>query len=101
MTDHRQKVWTLKSGRKFTEQDAARLAEELECDDDLLVGAELRFPRRAGRPSLSRSGAVSPQITFRLSPELRAAAEELASERGTTVSGLAREALEDLVRRTA
>ena len=101
MTDRREKTWTLKSGRTINERDAAALAEEFERDDRILDGAELTFRRRVGRPSLSATGAVSPQVTFRLSPELRAAAEELALERGTTVSRLAREALEDLVRRTA
>jgi hypothetical protein len=96
MTDRRQKTWTPKNGPTINERDAARLAEEFERDDHFLVDAEVTFPRRAGRPSLSGSGVVSPQVTFRLSPELRAAAEELAAERGTTVSVLAREALEDL-----
>lgn len=57
--------------------------------------------RKAGRPSLSGRTAVSPQVTFRMPPALRAAAERLAAQRGTTLSGLAREALEELVRHSA
>jgi len=95
------KVWTAASGKRLTEADATRLAEEFERDDAVLDTATVTFPRKVGRPSLSGHAEVSPQVTFRVSPELREAAERLATERGTTVSGLAREALEDLLRRSA
>jgi len=39
-------------------------------------------------------GRRSPQIAFRVPAELQAGAEKLAAQRGTTVSQLAREALE-------
>lgn len=47
-----------------------------------------------GRPSLTAPGRRSPQIAFRVPAELQADAERLAAQRGTTVSQLAREALE-------
>lgn len=50
-----------------------------------------------GRPSLTAPGRRSPQIAFRVPAELQADAERLAAQRGTTVSHLAREALEAYV----
>lgn len=50
--------------------------------------------QRAGRPSLTGKALHSPQVTFRVTPELRARAEAEAKARGTTVSQLAREAFE-------
>jgi hypothetical protein len=94
-------VWTTSSGAVVTESDADRLAEEFEQDDAALDRGRVTFPRKAGRPSLTGRSAVSPQVTFRVTPKLRAQAEKLAAERGTTVSGLAREALEELLRRGA
>lgn len=47
-----------------------------------------------GRPSLSAPGTRSPQISFRVPPELQAAAERRAAESGTSISKVAREALE-------
>jgi hypothetical protein len=52
-----------------------------------------------GRPSLSGKPARSPQVTFRLAPELRAEAEQLAERDGKRVSEVARTALEEYVRR--
>ena len=56
------------------------------------------FPRR-GRPSLAGGSGTSPSVGFRLTPEVRQRAEDLARRRGITVSALAREALEDDLRR--
>lgn len=53
-----------------------------------------------GRPSLTAPGRRSPQIAFRVPAELQADAERLAAKRGTTVSQLAREALETYVTTT-
>lgn len=47
-----------------------------------------------GRPSLSGQASRSPQVTFRLPPELRAKAEALAARQGKRVSEVARDALE-------
>ena len=53
----------------------------------------------AGRPSLSKG--TSPSVAFRLPPELRARAAEIAASEGKTVSQLAREALEARLDRSA
>jgi predicted HicB family RNase H-like nuclease len=97
----RAKKWRTESGGEVTEADAARLAEEFEGDDTALEEAAITYPRKVGRPSLSGRTAASPQVTFRMPPALRAAAERVAAQRGTTLSGLAREALEELVRHSA
>ena len=47
-----------------------------------------------GRPSLSGLAQESPQVTFRLTPALRAKAEARAKREGKRVSQVAREALE-------
>ncbi|WP_182880699.1 plasmid mobilization protein [Microbispora sp. H10949] len=61
--------------------------------DQAYVDAAVEHVRRAvGRPSLTAPGTRSPQVTFRLSPEEKAAAKELAEREGKTVSQLAREA---------
>lgn len=54
---------------------------------------------KAGRPSLTGPGQRSPQVSFRLPPSLREAAERAASREGITVSGLARKALEEYLAR--
>jgi predicted HicB family RNase H-like nuclease len=90
--------WTTSDGQVFTEDDAARLAREFEADDNALDGVEITLPRKVGRPSLTGGAGTSPQVSFRLSPSVRERAERLAADRGTTVSALAREALEQFVR---
>lgn len=92
-------TWATADGQVISEADAARLAEEFESDDSALDGAEVSFPRRAGRPTLTGVKGTSPQVTFRVSATVRERAERLAADRGTTVSALAREALEQLVRK--
>ena len=52
-----------------------------------------------GRPSLTGQSTPSPQVTFRLPPELRAEAAELAARDGKRVSEVARQALEEYVKR--
>lgn len=47
-----------------------------------------------GRPSLTGERVASPQVTFRLAPELRARADAEAARQGRLLSDLAREALE-------
>lgn len=94
-------TWTAPSGHIVTEADAKRLAADFEQDDDAPARGRVTFPRKAGRPSLTGRAATSPQVTFRVTPSLRARAEQVAAERGTTVSRLAREALEQLLQRGA
>ena len=47
-----------------------------------------------GRPSLTGAKAPSPQVTFRVTPQLRERAAAEAAKQGRRVSDLAREALE-------
>lgn len=47
-----------------------------------------------GRPSLTGMKATSPQVTFRVTPELRARAAAEAARQGRRISDVAREALE-------
>lgn len=54
--------------------------------------------RRGGRPSLSGEQKVSPQITFRVPREVRDRAAELAARQHKSLSQLAREALEELIK---
>lgn len=75
-------VVTDKQGRRITERRAQQIAA------DALAKAG------AGRPSLTRPGARSPEIKARVPEELRERLTEAAQERGTTASALIREALE-------
>lgn len=63
---------------------------------DELVEAARKAP---GRPSLAKG--TSPSVAFRLPPELRARAAEIAASEGKTVSQLAREALKARLDRSA
>ncbi|TQN43438.1 hypothetical protein FHU33_2883 [Blastococcus colisei] len=69
-------------GRRITEEYAER------ATDDALA-----FVGR-GRPSLTGAKAPSPQVTFRVTPELRAKAAAEAARQGRRISDVAREALE-------
>ena len=70
----------LRSGKRLTAKVAEEIVEEVR--------------RTSGRPSLSGDPARSPQIAFRVAPEVRERAAEVAAAEGKTVSQLAREALE-------
>ena len=54
--------------------------------------------RKVGRPSLTGQAAVSPRVSFRLTPEALDKAAAVASQEGKTISQLAREALEARLR---
>lgn len=62
------------------------------------VAARCPSPRR-GRPSLPGRAASSPHMGFRMTTEVRDEAEAIARARGVTVSALAREALEQYVKK--
>lgn len=61
---------------------------------------EIIYPRK-GRPSLTGQHGASPSVGFRVTPELRARAEAVASKQGLSVSALARRALEDYIRKAS
>jgi hypothetical protein len=62
-----------------------------------LDGRTARIDLRRGRPSLNGKPEPSPHVGFRVSPELRDRATELARQRGVSLSQLARDALEQYV----
>lgn len=99
------------SGRGAKRKGKARVAASAEYDDatvDRIVAeveaavdsgrGTVTYPRK-GRPSLTGKPAASPSVGFRVTPELRAQAEDVARRRGVSVSELAREALEEFVRK--
>lgn len=75
------------------ERDDVRLADGTRLTADV-AEAIVEEVRRGGRPSLSGAPARSPQIAFRVPPEIRDRAERAAADEGKTVSQFAREALE-------
>jgi hypothetical protein len=77
------------SGKIITEEDAERIADEIESDEPV-VFTGIRF---VGRPSLDGNG-TSPRLNFRVPRELYDAATKRAIEEERTVSAVAREALE-------
>ena len=79
--------WKSKSGSFVTEESADSLADEAES------GYEIG-PSTRGRPSLTGNRKSSPQITFRVALETRDAAVARAALEHTTVSEIARRALE-------
>lgn len=91
--------WRTASGRVLSERDATELAHRFEDDDIDLRAGKVTFPRKAGRPSLTGESKSSPQVSFRVSEEVRDRAQRIADEQGTSLSALARAALEDLVGR--
>jgi hypothetical protein len=91
------KLVTLKDGTVLDDETTERIIGEVE--DAVLAGrGTATFPRK-GRPSLSGRAAASPHVGFRVSPELRDEAEAIARRRGLTVSALAREALQEYVKK--
>jgi hypothetical protein len=61
--------------------------------------ADIRARTGRGRPPLAGTGSASPQVTFRLTAELRAQVEDQARKEGTQVSEVARKALEKYLAR--
>jgi hypothetical protein len=83
------------AGIEMTDDNVDRLVEET-VEAALSGKGTWHFPQR-GRPSLTGKSAQSPHVGFRVSPELREQAAELARRRGISLSQLAREALEHYV----
>ena len=91
------KLVTLKDGTVLDDETTNRIVAEV--DNAVLAGRGTTAYPRKGRPSLSGRAAASPHVGFRVSPELRDEAETVARRRGLTVSALAREALQEYVRK--
>jgi predicted HicB family RNase H-like nuclease len=71
-----------RDGQRITEERAQQIADE--TLDEV----------RRGRPSLTAPGTHSPHVSFRVPEQLHRDAVAAAEARGTSVSALAREALE-------
>jgi hypothetical protein len=76
------------------EQEDVRLPDGTRLTDELVDAIVDDVKRRGGRPSLTGESSVSPRISFRVTPDIRDRAGDLADREGKTVSQLAREALE-------
>jgi hypothetical protein len=59
-----------------------------------------RCDARVGRRSLGGAAGTSPRVNFRMTAELQARAQARAEREGKTVSEIARDALEQYVRRS-
>ena len=65
--------------------------------DDVVSYAHEVLTRPVGRPSLTGASQHSPQVSFRVTPQMKQEAVRLAQQRGLSLSGLARQALADLL----
>lgn len=78
----------LPSGQVLDEKAAAEYGKEV---------AARAATRRRGRPSLTAPGVHSPKVSSRVTPELRAAIDEIAEREGLRPAEVVRRALEDYV----
>ena len=79
------------------DRDDVRLEDGTRLTEDAAAGIIDQVRRSSGRPSLSGRPATSPQIAFRVTPDIRQRAAEVAGREGKSISQLAREALEERV----
>jgi predicted HicB family RNase H-like nuclease len=79
------------------DRDDIRLADGSRLTQDVADSVVEHARRAAGRPSLSGNALASPQIAFRVAPDVRDRAAKVAAREGKTISQLAREALEERV----
>ena len=74
--------------------DDVRLPDGTRLTEHVAEQIVVDVRRKIGRPSLNGEPAVSPRVSFRLTPETRERAERIAEREGKSISQLAREALE-------
>lgn len=82
-------------GNRVTREYVERALADIVDENILVVPSEVR----PGRPSLSGGRTHSPQVIFRIPDQLHRQAVDAAEREGKTVSALAREALEQYLRR--
>lgn len=75
-------------------REDVRLPDGTRLTQDIADAIVEDVRRRSGRPSLNGQAAVSPRVTFRLTPDTRDRAAAVAEREGKTISQVAREALE-------
>lgn len=75
-------------------REDVRLPDGTRLTQDLADAIVEDVRRKVGRPSLTGEAAISPRVTFRLTPDVRDRAAAVAEREGKTISELAREALE-------
>lgn len=76
------------------ERDVVRLADGSRLTSEVAESIVEEVRHGGGRPSLSGAPARSPQIAFRVPPDIRQRVTRSAADEGVTVSQFAREALE-------
>ena len=90
------KTVVTKSGRRLTEADIERLADEAERGFDLST-----WKHRRGRPPLdANSDTHAPRIAIRLPTALHRRVTTQAAAEGRSVSAVVRSLLEEYVRRS-
>ena len=76
------------------DEDDVRLADGTGLTGQPVEEIVEEVRRRGGSLSLTGEAAASPRIAFRVTPDVRDRAAQIAAREGKTVSQLAREALE-------
>lgn len=76
------------------EREDVRLPDGTRLTRDVADAIVEGVRRRGGRPSLTGEPAVSPRVSFRLTPKVRDRAATIAQRERKSISELAREALE-------
>lgn len=82
------------SGDVDLDREDVRLPDGTRLTQDVADAIVEDVRRKVGRPSLTGEAAISPRVTFRLTPDVRDRAAAVAEREGKTISELAREALE-------
>lgn len=77
--------------KEYSEAEVDSILDQIDEAIDAKKFIAIRTGR--GRPSLTGSASVSPHVGFRLTPQMRTDAEQLAEQLGMSVSELARRAL--------
>lgn len=80
----------LSDGTRLTEAEAEAFSKRV-----------VEQARRRGRPSISEATVRTPNLTVRVSPDVRAALESIAETQGRRLADVSRDALAEYVERHA